>query len=352
LLIVPISAAVLAASCELASEGHITMLASLDTRTLRIFLAVAERHSMTEAGRYLGITQSAVSQSMQQLEQYLGVAVFDRDHRPLQLTAAGSILAHRAAGLISEIEQIASSIRQAGTVPEIRLGMIDSFAGTVGPYILPDLMEKVGNVTVRDGVTDDMLRGLSDRELDLIVCMDDTAHEDSLEVELLLTEPFVVAVPRVHLDKTGSVCLAQLSAQVPLIRYSQRSSIGSQIERQLRRVGAPPRKRLELDGSDTVFAMIANNVGWSITTPLCILHGRPDPARVALLPFPGPVFERRLILGHRKGEYTDVARRFARASRQVLQQHCALAVRTWIDFPTTTMTIPEEPVNAGQLTLV
>lgn len=327
------------------------MLASLDSRTLRIFLAVAERHSMTEAGRHLGITQSAVSQSMQQLEQYLGVAVFDRDRRPLQLTAAGSILAHRATGLINEIEQIASSIRQAGTVPEIRLGMIDSFAGTVGPYILPDIMEQVDNVTVRDGVTVDMRQGLSGRELDLIVCMDDASHEDIIEVDLLLTEPFVVAVPQVWLDKTGTVSLEQLSAQVPLIRYSQRSSVGNQIERHLRRIGAPPRKRLELDGSDTVFAMIANSVGWSITTPLCILHGRPDPARVALLPFPGPVFERRLILAHRKGEYTDVARRFARASRQVLREHCTHAVTSWLDFPKTSMIIPEEPANAGQLAL-
>ena len=295
------------------------MLASLDTRTLRIFLAVAQRHSMTEAARQFGITQSAVSQTMQQLEQYLGVELFDRIHRPLQLTAAGSILSHRAADLISEIEQIASSIRQAGTVPEIRLGMVDSFAGTVGPHVLPDIMERVSTVAVRDGITGDIRKGLTDRELDLMVCMDDATHEDCFEVDL------------------------------PLIRYSLRSAIGSQVEKQLRRIGTLPRKRLELDGSDTVFAMIANNVGWSITTPLCVLHGRPDPARVALLPFPGPNFERRLILAHRKGEYTEVARRFAQASRSVLANHCARAVEPWLHLPNMRMTIPEEPAVPGKL---
>ena len=325
------------------------MLASLDTRTLRIFLAVAQRHSMTEAARQFGITQSAVSQTMQQLEQYLGVELFDRIHRPLQLTAAGSILSHRAAVLISEIEQIASSIRQAGTVPEIRLGMVDSFAGTVGPHVLPDIMERVSTVAVRDGITGDIRKGLTDRELDLMVCMDDATHEDCFEVDLLLTEPFVVAMPRAHLDSERTASLDYLNSQLPLIRYSLRSAIGSQVEKQLRRIGTLPRKRLELDGSDTVFAMIANNVGWSITTPLCVLHGRPDPARVALLPFPGPNFERRLILAHRKGEYTEVARRFAQASRSVLANHCARAVEPWLHLPNMRMTIPEEPAVPGKL---
>jgi DNA-binding transcriptional LysR family regulator len=325
------------------------MLASLETKTLRIFLAVADRRSMTEAGRHLGITQSAVSQSMQQLEHYLGVEVFDRVHRPLQLTAAGSILAHRAAGLINEIEQIASSVRQAGTLLEIRLGMIDSFAGTVGPYVLPDIMATVGSIMVRDGVTGDVQKGFLDRELDLMVCMDDASHTDSVEVDLLVTEPFIIAVPRVRLDATGTVCLDHLSTQVPMIRYSQRSAIGGQIERQLRRIGAPPRKRLELDGSDTVFAMIANDVGWSITTPLCVLHGRPDLKRVALLPFPGPAFERRLILVNRKGEYTAVARHFAKASRQVLKRHCSRAITNWLDIPSTRMLIPEEPADTSQM---
>ncbi len=220
------------------------MLASLETRTLRIFLAVAERRSMTEAGRHLGITQSAVSQSMQQLEQYLGVEVFDRVHRPLQLTAAGSMLAHRTDKIINEINRIASSVRQAATVPEIRLGMIASFAGTVGAYVLPDIMATVGSITVRDGETGDVQNGFAERVQDLMVCMDDASHNDSVEIDLLVTEPFIIAVPRVRLSATGSVCLDHLSTQVPMIRYSQCSAIGGQIERQLTTLFDPEAQRM------------------------------------------------------------------------------------------------------------
>lgn len=103
--------------------------------------------------------------------------------------------------------------------------------------------------------------------------------------------------------------------------------------------------------ADTLFAMIANNVGWSITTPLCILHGRPDPTRVALLPFPGPVLERRLVLTYRTGEYAEVAHQFAQASRRVLRWQCASAIKSWLDFPNTRMIIPEEPAQVGRLAL-
>jgi DNA-binding transcriptional LysR family regulator len=327
------------------------MLSSLDTRTLRIFLAVAERHSMTEAGRHLGITQSAVSQSMRQLEQYLGVEVFDRIHRPLKLTAAGNILAHRAASLIADIEQIASSVRQVGTVPEIRLGMVDSFAGTVGPYVLPGIMETVGNISVRDGVTLDMRTGLANRELDLIVCIDDASNDTGVEVELLLTEPFLIAVPQAHLSRAGGICLDQLHDQLPLIRYSHRSSIGSQIELHLRRLGRLPRKRIELDSSDTVFAMIAENVGWAITTPLCVLHGRPDPKRVALLPLPGPTIERSLVLVSREGEYTAVARNFARSCRQILRRKCVATIETKYGSLNANLLVPEERSELVQTAL-
>src|SRR6478735_12244716 len=62
---------------------------------LRSFEAAARHLSFTLAARELFLTQSAVSRQIQQLEAALGVALFERRHRALELTAAGKVL-HRA----------------------------------------------------------------------------------------------------------------------------------------------------------------------------------------------------------------------------------------------------------------
>lgn len=312
---------------------------------LRIFLAVAERNSMTEAARALGVTQSAVSQAIRQLEDYLGVDVFDRVHRPLQLTTAGNVLMHRAANLITEIEQITASVRETGSVPLIRLGMVDSFAGTAGPYVLAHAMARIGNINVRDGVTQEMRRGLVQRELDLIVCMGDPVREDGIDSDTLMTENFLIAVPRAILKSFDAASLEALVSKLPLIRYSLGSSIGAQIELHLRRIGIAPPRRIELDGSDSVMAMVAENVGWSITTPLCVLHGRPNIEHVALLPFPGPAFERTLVLVSRSSEYTDVARYIARASRMALRNHCLPAFDRYRSNSGGRINVPDDPTD-------
>ncbi|WP_250508390.1 LysR family transcriptional regulator, partial [Caballeronia sp. GAFFF3] len=60
----------------------------VDLRALQAFVAVCETRSMTEAARVLGVTQSAVSQLIAALEREQGVALFDREFRPVRPNAA------------------------------------------------------------------------------------------------------------------------------------------------------------------------------------------------------------------------------------------------------------------------
>ena len=73
-----------------------------DLNSLKVFLAVSTCGNMTTAARRLQLTQSAVSQSIRQLEDDLGSVLFDRAKRPLKLTAAGTILQRHAAPLVED----------------------------------------------------------------------------------------------------------------------------------------------------------------------------------------------------------------------------------------------------------
>ncbi len=61
----------------------------LEMQMLRMFVTTAEEGSMSNAAKRLGVTQSAISQSIRHLEDHFGVVLLTRDRRPLALTPAG-----------------------------------------------------------------------------------------------------------------------------------------------------------------------------------------------------------------------------------------------------------------------
>ena len=63
----------------------------LEMQMLRMFVTTAEEGSMSNAAKRLGVTQSAISQSIRHLEEHFGVVLLTRDRRPLALTPAGDL---------------------------------------------------------------------------------------------------------------------------------------------------------------------------------------------------------------------------------------------------------------------
>jgi DNA-binding transcriptional LysR family regulator len=304
---------------------------SVDLVALRVFLKVGTTGNMTAAAQALGMTQSGVSQIIQQLESELGVILLDRTRRPLRLTAAGSILARRAERLVEEADHLPAAVREASLVPEIRVGLVDSFAGTVGPHLIRPFMEHVSAITLWAGLTPPLSQALLNRQVDVIVASEAMDDVDSVRRDSLLRESFVLALPRTY--RLGrNETLEQLTARLPLIRYSARSAIGIQVDRHLRRLGIAAPRRVELDSSDTLFAMVAAGVGWAITTPLCVLHGRPDHAAVRIERLPGPGFTRNLTMIAREGEYEQLIDRLATTARTALRESCLPAMQKLIPW--------------------
>jgi len=304
---------------------------AIDLRNLTIFLTVGTSGNMTTAAQTLGMTQSAVSQAVQHLEDELGTVLIDRARRPLRLTAAGSILARRAGRIVEETHLLPAAVREATNVPEIRVGLIDSFAGTVGPHLIRAFADRVSSITLWAGLTPPIVQALLNRQVDVVVASEEIEDVDALRRHSLLREPFLLALPRRSRDAERWP-LRDLAERMPLVRYSARSSIGAQIDRHLRRLGVTAARRLELDSSDTLFAMVAAGVGWAITTPLCVLHGRPDLAAVRLVRLPGPGFTRQLTMIARDGEYEALVDRLADAARTALRDTCIPAIRRIIPW--------------------
>ncbi len=112
------------------------MSRNLDTALLRAFVAVAETAGMTSAANVLNLTQAAVSQQIKRLEDAFGTALFTRDRRGLELTAAGERLFAKAKRLLALNDEIWSEMTTPIHDGEVRLGIPYDLVATCLPAVL------------------------------------------------------------------------------------------------------------------------------------------------------------------------------------------------------------------------
>lgn len=255
----------------------------IDLNLLRLFIATAELRSMSAAARRLGSTQSAVSQGIRQLEEYLGLVLFDRTHRPMHLTPAALALLNRGRLLLADSDQIRSEVLAASRdiAPEVTIGLVDSFAGTCGAAFTESMLKRLVRLAVRTGLTPFHGEKLFTREFDLVVASDAFEGMERQQHHRVYTERFLVIAPSgIQGDGMNRAALQALARSTPMIRFNSKSHLGAQIETLLRRVGIQAASRLEVDTADMLVAMVAAGLGWAITTPSCLLQGGSHSARI------------------------------------------------------------------------
>ncbi len=297
-----------------------------DLHTLEIAARVIETGSMTTAAAQLCMTQSAVSQAMKRAEAQVGVRLVHRDRRPLVPTEAGSALVAHIREIALKVERAIEDVRATASRPErqdLRLGMVDTFASTVGPVLIRELME--GSIALRitafSGLAHAHADALMRHEIDAAISSDTMEELDGLTRFPLLREPFVLVCPSAWADVLRDRSLGDVLSERRLIRYSARSHMGMQVERHLRRLRIEHPRVLAFDTSDALMAMVAGGVGVAITTPLCLVQGAAYLPSLAVLPLPSPGFSRELTLVTRRGEFDTLGPRIAATARDLLRRH-------------------------------
>jgi len=293
----------------------------IDLRSIKVFLAVADAGGFTLAAKRLEKTQSAVSQAIRQLEEELGVVLINRAARPMSLTPSGQTLRDRGYQLLEEANSLTASIREGADskTPEIRMAFVDSFAMLGGPRLLKGLLDHAQNLALSSGLTPSLGHALARRELDIIVGNDSFDDVDGLVRFELMREPYVLLVPNLPAYRPD-VGLEQLARNFPMIRYDARSFMATQIDRQLHRMNVRSTRRIRVDSTDKLIAMVAGGLGWTSTTPLSLLRARELLPEVTVRPFPGPPFFRHLfMICHQEG-LQGLTRSLAVQARALLKE--------------------------------
>ncbi len=166
---------------------------------LRYFLRIAEVANFTRAAEVLGISQPALSRSIQRLEDELGQPVFERQGKSLSLTQAGTLLQGRAQQILSLIEDTKAEICDDGKSGRLRIGAIP----TIAPFFLPNVLRKFSqefpraHLIVQEETTDKLIKSCTQGEIDVgILSLPISAKY--LEVEGLFEEELLLVIPPDH----------------------------------------------------------------------------------------------------------------------------------------------------------
>ena len=263
----------------------------IELRQLVTFQEVVRHGSFLRAAEKLDCAQSTVTLHIQQLEATLGVRLFARQGRGMQLTEAGRALREQAAQLLDQEAQLRQSLAglSAGTAGHVRLGAIEPTASLRLPPLLVRFCEQRPQVrlTLEVGGTLGIGARVASGDLDLGLCSPPPARL-GLRYEPLFIEALALLLPESHpLARVATITLADLRGQRILLT-EQSCAYREAIELILLARGTNPYSGIEIGSMDALQRTVQCGLGVAIV-----------PVAAATPPLPGTVL--RDIAGVRLG---------------------------------------------------
>ena len=262
-------------------------------RELKTFIAVTRYGTFAAAGMHIGLTQSAVSAQIRQLEQALGVPLFDRTGRQATLNTAGQRALPLAKDILETFNRMAVPVEANEYRGELKVGAIGTAQTGLLPQALLRLRQAAPAVECKlvPGVSLELLSQVDAGELDsAIIIRPPFDLPKELHVQVLRNEPFVLIVPH---TLAGDDPLQLLSTQ-PHVRYDRASFGGRLVSRFLREHKLDVQVALELDELEAIVKMVECGLGVSLIPQagLWLEHA----AKVRIIPLGTLTFYREIIL--------------------------------------------------------
>lgn len=243
---------------------------NMELRHLRSFLTVARERSFTRAAERLHLAQPPLSQRIRQLEQELGVVLFERNTRRVNLTHAGQVFHDEIEKLLTQLDTAIASCQRAdrGAVGTLRVG----YSGRASHLLLPRLIHAF-RTRFPDVVLDlvgplpsgPLTALLLDDALDVALCFLPLTEAGILTRSLASIE-FMLALPATHARAADiAVPLAELATD-PFVAYPSDKGfrLRDAMDAECRRAGFVPRVVRESETSQVLLCLVAAGVGASI----------------------------------------------------------------------------------------
>ena len=275
-------------------------LPNLTVQQLEYMVAAAASPTRAAAAAGLGVTPSALTQGLAELERRVGVPLFERHGRQTRLRPqAAEVLAH-ARRVVAETRDLArwAETRRSGSAGTVRLGTIDA----VAVYHRADAIRRHQRVSpdldlrLTVAPSGALLDSLRVGDLDLVVCVESADPPVGIDTVICLEEPL-------HAYAPDGAAVGAPATWGPWVTYPDGSHTRSVIAAGLMAVGAPFEVVAESNQPDVLREMVRLGMGWAVLPEAQVEAGVESLERVRRL----PIGVRRLVVARRSGAPADAA---------------------------------------------
>ena len=244
----------------------------LDIRQLQYFVAVAEEEHVGRAAERLHISQSPLSRQIAQLEEKLGLTLFERSQQRIRLTRDGRTFLAETQAFLTHAKRLEGMARRLGSGDEggLCIGYVENamHAGVLpaGLRTLRATRPSV-HVALYSLLPSAQLEGLRQRSLDIaLVCEPPAADDPDLESAQVLSDPMMLAIPESHpLGAVAELTPADLSGQDWIaVRHHETGLHHDNFIAACARAGFTPKIQMEASEPVTALGLVAAGLGMTM----------------------------------------------------------------------------------------
>lgn len=244
---------------------------NLTLKQMRYFEALAHHGHFGHAAEASAISQPALSMQIKELEESLGIALFDRGARQLRLTGFGETFLERVRVILRAVDELGELARasQGQLAGRLRIGVIP----TIAPYLLPAIISDLTrmhaglDIHVRETITPKLLQDLAEGRLDTaIVAL--PVSEPALTEVALFSENFVLVRPGADADKP--VPSAESLREMRLLLLEEGHCFRDQALSFCDMRSSRPRELLDGSSLSTLVQMVGAGIGVTLIPEMAV----------------------------------------------------------------------------------
>ncbi|SDD44285.1 LysR substrate-binding domain-containing protein [Ruegeria marina] len=292
-------------------------------RQLQFFVAAAEQGSVSGAARVLSISQSSVTEAIRALEEDLGVSLFERQARGLQITHRGSAFLRHARQILGDVASARQAFREEASQVTGRLSL--GVTSLVAGYVLSDLLARFRRAfpQVELNVIEDsgeyLQHLLIGGELDVAVLLTSSVKDRlALHVETLLVSQYRLWLPLGHeLAQQEAIELEQLVG-LPMIQLMV-EEIEESMKQLMQSLSVRPEIAFRTRSVEAVRSLVATGAGIAILPGMVYRPWSLEGDRIEIRDVSGDLPSVQVGLAWRRGApLSDAARNFLRSAQSAI----------------------------------
>ena len=246
----------------------------MDIRHLQYFLEVAKQKSFTKASQVLFITQPTISKMIKNIEDELGIELFDRRQRKVTLTDAGEIIFEQAQDIVNSFENLSTELNDLMNLKKgrVTIGMPPMVGSSFFPLIIGKFHDDYPGIMVQlveDGAKS-IEQGVENGSLDIGVTLLPPAKSEIFQIFSFVEEELMLVVHPQHWLSGHNECFLCELADESFVTFRDDFSLHDRIISACRLVGFEPQVVSQSSQWDFIVEMVAARLGIALLpAPIC-----------------------------------------------------------------------------------